>query len=69
MPWNFWSLSYARKKPAKAGFTAGNGISVNQVSFRGLVEFLKKKLQDGFSLIFVFLGDETLSFAEMGGNT
>ena len=54
MPLKWLLLSYARKKPAKAGFAACGGILVKKILFGGFIEFLKKKLQDtlGFGSVF-----------------
>ena len=62
MPWKWLLLSYARKKPAKAGFAAIRRIFVEKINFSGFVEFLKKKLQEGMGFIFVFLRYQRLEF-------
>ena len=62
MPWKWLLLSYARKKPAKAGFAACGGILVEKIPFGGFIELLEKKLQNTLGFGGVFLLHQRLEF-------
>ena len=53
MRWNYWWLSFARKKFSKTGFAAGGGVFVQDVAFGGFVEFFVEDLKEVGRFFFV----------------
>ena len=62
MLWKCWLLSYALKKPAEAGFSAGDGIFMQKTRFGSFVELLKKRPKGQLGFVFIFLRHECLEF-------